>query len=188
MNDEEDWKRGYALWDDKRLQDWYSYLPGTAHYHHGFRQVRLIEMRRLLKPGGILAVRDGTHQHFYPPSLGLDHLWVRNQGRALLKGAMCVDPTGTILPALFRRAGFDADGGKVLIGCGTTVFSGPEIRKWLAIRAASQLQPADAVYHSWLDAGITEGEIQQTLLAVNKWADTEDAWYGVLQCEMLAWK
>jgi ubiquinone/menaquinone biosynthesis C-methylase UbiE len=148
----------------------------------------LVEMRRLLKQGGILAVRDGAHQHFYPPSLGLDNLWVRNQGRALLKGALDVDPTGTILPALFRRAGFDAGAGKVLIGGGTTVFQGPEIRKWLAIRAASQLHPGDAVHQSWLEAGITEDEIQQTLLAVKKWAETEDAWYGVLQCEMLAWK
>lgn len=92
------------------------------------------------------------------------------------------------MPSLLRRAGFDADGGKVSIGAGTTIYSGLETRKWLAQRATSQLRQGDAVYQSWLDAGITEEEIHQTLDAVEKWAETEDAWYAALQCEMLAWK
>ena len=148
----------------------------------------LAEIRRVLKPGGILATRDGAAQHFYPQSLDLDRLWVQNQGRGLSKGAPAADPTGTIMPALFRSAGFDVDGGKVRVGAGTTVYSGPETRKWLAWRAAGQLQQGDPFRQSWLDAGITEDEIQQTLLAVGKWAEMEDAWYAALQCEMLAWK
>ncbi|KAL7622187.1 hypothetical protein AAE478_007690 [Parahypoxylon ruwenzoriense] len=92
------------------------------------------------------------------------------------------------MPALFRRAGFDADGGKVRVGAGVKVFSGPEARKWLAWRATGQLQRGDAVRQSWLDVGITEEEIQQTLDAVAKWAEMEDAWYVSPQCEMLAWK
>lgn len=148
----------------------------------------LAEIRRVLKPGGILATRDGAAQHFYPQSLDLDRLWVQNQGRGLSKGTPAADPTGTIMPALFRSAGFDVDGGKVRVGAGTTVYSGPETRKWLAWRAAGQLQQGDPFRQSWLDAGITEDEIQQTLLAVGKWAEMEDAWYAALQCEMLAWK
>jgi hypothetical protein len=46
------------------------------------------------------------------------------------------------------------------------VCSGPETRKRLAGRAAGQLQHEDPFLQSWLDAGITEDEIQQTLLAV----------------------
>ncbi|KAF2796437.1 S-adenosyl-L-methionine-dependent methyltransferase [Melanomma pulvis-pyrius CBS 109.77] len=148
----------------------------------------LAEMRRILKPGGILATRDGAGQHFYPPSLDLDRLWVQNQARALGKGAPAADPTATMMPALFRGGGFDADGGKVRVGAGTTVYSGLETRKWLAWRAAGHLQKGDAFYQSWLDAGISEDEIRQTLVAVEKWVETEDAWYAALQCEMLAWK
>jgi ubiquinone/menaquinone biosynthesis C-methylase UbiE len=148
----------------------------------------LIELRRVLKPGGILATRDGLAQHFYPQTLDLDRLWVQNQARGLNKGMPAADPTGTIMPALLRSAGFDADGGKVRIGAGTKVYSGAETRKWLAWRAAGQLQQGDPFHQSWLDAGITEEEIQQTLLAVRKWAETEDAWFVALQCEMLAWK
>ncbi|KAI9745018.1 MAG: hypothetical protein M1818_001296 [Claussenomyces sp. TS43310] len=148
----------------------------------------LAEIQRVLKPGGILATRDASDQHFYPRSSDLDRLWVRNQSRGFRKGAPDGDPTGTIMPALLRRAGFDADGGKVCIGAGTTVYSGPEARKWLAWRAAGQLKRGDPFRQSWLDAGITEDEIQQTLLAVRKWAEMEDAWYAALQCEMLVWK
>ena len=149
----------------------------------------LIEMRRVLKPGGILGTCDAADQHFYPRSLDLDRLWVHNFHRvASLKLAPDEDPTSTRMPELLRRAGFDADGGKVVIGAGTTVYSGAETRKWLAWRAKGHLQHGDEFRQSWLDAGITEDVIQETLVAVEKWANTEDAWYAAIQCEMLAWK
>jgi hypothetical protein len=68
------------------------------------------------------------------------------------------------------------------------VFSGPETRKWLAWRAEGQLREGDPFRQSWLDASITEDEIQETLRAVMKWAEMEGAWFAALQCEMLAWK
>ncbi len=148
----------------------------------------LVEMRRVLKPGGILASRDGLGERFYPKSLDLDRLWGDNQFRASRKGAPEVDPTPSMMPALLRKAGFDADGGKVRAGAGTKTHSGPEARKRMAWRAAGQLQEGDPFYQSWLDAGITKDEIQETLVAVDKWANTEDAWLVILQCDMLAWK
>ncbi|KAL2844521.1 S-adenosyl-L-methionine-dependent methyltransferase [Aspergillus pseudoustus] len=150
----------------------------------------ITEMRRVLKPDGILAVCDTVEQHFYPRSVGLDldRLWVRNFGRAVLKGYDGVDLSPAVLPALFRQAGFDVDSDKVRIGTGSSVFTGAETRQFLAKRAESQLQPGDALYRSWREAGITDDEIQQALQASRKWAETEDAWYAALQCHMLAWK
>ncbi|KAH8678544.1 S-adenosyl-L-methionine-dependent methyltransferase [Xylariales sp. PMI_506] len=148
----------------------------------------LAELRRVLKPGGLLATRDAAAQHFYPERFNLDQLWGRNQARALQKGSGELETIGGSMPALFRRAGFDADGGKVLTGAGTTVFCGLETRQWLAWRTTGQLQEGDQFRQSWLDAGITEDEIQQTLSAVKEWAKTTDAWFASLQCEMLGWK
>lgn len=40
----------------------------------------LVEMRRVLKRGGVLATRDAVEQHFYPKRLGLDN-WQLGEGR-----------------------------------------------------------------------------------------------------------
>ncbi|KAL6245545.1 hypothetical protein RBB50_007544 [Rhinocladiella similis] len=148
----------------------------------------LAEMRRVLKPGGILATRDTVDQHFYPRSTDLDRLWVGNFRRAVLKGDLDADLSPPAMPALFRLAGFDADSGKIRIGTGSAAFTGAETRQWLTKRAESQLRPGDPLHQSWLDAGITEDEIQETLRASRTWAETEDAWFAALHCEMLAWK
>lgn len=146
----------------------------------------LSEIRRVLKPGGILATRDGLEHHFYPRSLGLDELWGQNMLRGLHKGEPLANPTGTLLPALFRQAGFEDE--KIRVGAGTKVWSGAVARQMLTDRAAGQLAVSDAFRQSWLDAGITEEEMGKTLQAVGVWAGTEGAWMASLQCEMLAWK
>ncbi|AEO70712.1 uncharacterized protein THITE_2057225 [Thermothielavioides terrestris NRRL 8126] len=154
----------------------------------------LTEMRRVLRPGGILAAREAAFQHFWPRHLGLDRLWVANLRRALRGsangggGGGDDESIGASLPSLFRRAGFDPDSGKVVVGAGTSVIFGPEARRWIARRATGQLQPGDPFRQSWVDAGITEDEIQETLRAIAAWAETEDAVFMALQCEMLAWK
>ena len=148
----------------------------------------LAEIRRVLKPGGILATRDAAAQHFFPHKFDLDRLWVGNFSRVVNKGVVGGDSTGSMMPALFRQAGFDADGGCVRIGAGSTVYAGTETRKWLAQRTMGQFKRGDPMYQSWLDAGISEGEIEEMLLAVRGWAGTGDAWYVAVQCEMLAWK
>ncbi|KAM0449155.1 hypothetical protein ACHAO4_007817 [Trichoderma viride] len=148
----------------------------------------LTEMRRVLKPGGILATRDGMNHHFYPQSLNLDHLWGANQFRASRKGAPETDSTSAMMPNLLRKAGFDTDTGKVHVGAGASVHSEAEARKRMLWRAKGQLQKGDPFYQSWVDAGISEDEIQQTLDAVEKWAEAEDAWLVIVQSEMLAWK
>ncbi|TGJ87660.1 hypothetical protein E0Z10_g1092 [Xylaria hypoxylon] len=149
----------------------------------------LVEMRRVLKPGGIMASRTGAFSVFYPTHLQLDRLWTENLGKLLRRGAPDgVEDTWESVPAFYRRAGYDADGGKVQVGAGTMVVSGLEARKWLAWRAAGQLKPDDPFHQSWLDTGISKEEIQETVHAINKWAETEDAWFAGLQCEILAWK
>lgn len=148
----------------------------------------ITELHRVLKPGGVLATRDAADQHFYPRSLDLDRLWVGNFARAVRQGAAAGDPVGSSMPRFFRQAGFDTDAGKVRVGAGTTVYSGAEARKWLAWRGAGQLRAGDAFHQSWLDVGISEEEIEETRKAVEKWAETDDAWYVSVQCEMLGWK
>ncbi|RWA14075.1 hypothetical protein EKO27_g1039 [Xylaria grammica] len=152
-------------------------------------RLALVEMRRVLKPGGIMASRTGAASVFYPQRLQLDRLWTGNLSKVLRQGAPDgAEDTWESIPAFYRSAGYDADGGKVQLGAGTMVVSGAEARKWLAWRASGQLKPDDPFHQSWLKAGISKEEIQETVDAINKWAETEDAWFAALQCEMLAWK
>ena len=147
----------------------------------------LAEIRRVLKPGGVLATRDGGDSHFYPRSCDLDRLWTQNFGRAMRRGQPAGDPVGPSMSALMRSAGFDGDR-QVVLGASTSVSWGPEERKWMAWRAAGQLGQGDALRQSWLDAGIDEEEIQETVAAAARWADLDDAWHATIQCEVLAWK
>lgn len=150
------------------------------------------EMRRVLRPGGVLACRDVAEIHWYPRRLGLDRL----HGRRLLRGVGAPDFPGPAMPALLRAAGFDVDGdggggaegSGARIGAGTTVYSGPEGRRFLAGGLLGRLEEGDPYRRSWVEAGISEAEIEETRAALREWVETEDAWYVAVQSEVLAWK
>lgn len=144
----------------------------------------LQEMRRVLKPGGILATRDAAAQHFFPKSLDLENLFTRN----MLKGIGTTDWPGSEMPALYRRAGFNVDGGKVRVGTGTTCHSTIESRGWWADGLIGRLRKGDKFRESWIGAGVAEDEIEQCMQRLNEWAAKDDAWYGILQTEIVAWK
>ncbi|KAK9793117.1 putative Methyltransferase [Seiridium cardinale] len=148
----------------------------------------LSEMRRVLKPGGILASRDAAELHFYPRAYDLDRLWAGNMVKGLRNGESDACFPGGDMPALFQQAGFDAANGKVKIGAGTTVHSGTETRRWFVAASLGKLQPGDTFRDSWRRAGITDEVIEQTQQALVKWAEDDNAWYVALQAEILGWK
>lgn len=143
----------------------------------------LVELRRVLKPNGIIATRDGMIQHFFPSRFELDRLWVGNMQRMIQRGSP-EDPTATQLPAFMRKAGFK----DISVDAKAMVTSQPAARKKLADRAAAQLKEGDTFRQSWLDAGVSTQEIQETVKAAATWADTEDAMFVTVQSELLAKK
>ncbi|KAI0145328.1 S-adenosyl-L-methionine-dependent methyltransferase [Xylariaceae sp. FL1272] len=149
----------------------------------------LLEMRRVLKPGGIIASRDALASQFHPQHLNLDRLWTENLTKVFRQGAPeDLGSTSTSLPSVYRSVGFDPDGANFKISVGTMMVSDIQTRKFFANRVAGQLRPGDSFHHNWLEAGITEEEMQETREAVAKWAETDDAWYAGMQLEILAWK
>ncbi|KAK3385158.1 putative arsenite methyltransferase [Podospora didyma] len=142
------------------------------------------EMRRVLKPGGgILALRDIADMHWYPARLRLDDVYMTSRMKVGLGGETYRWPGGDV-PSLLRRAGF----GKLQVGAGTTVVSGPEARKVHADGFLGRLEEGDAYRASWRAAGISDEEVEESREALSGWAETEDAWYVALQSEALAWK
>ncbi|KAK7923492.1 S-adenosyl-L-methionine-dependent methyltransferase [Apiospora marii] len=157
----------------------------------------LAEMRRVLRPGGVLATRDAAELHFYPRHYDLDRLWAGRMVRALRQGggesdvdrdgeneAACFP--GGDMPALFQSVGFG--GSSLVVGAGTTVHSGPEMRRWFAGTLRDRLRPGDAFRESWANAGITDREVEETCGALGRWAEDEGGWYVAVQAEILGWK
>jgi len=150
----------------------------------------LKEMRRVLKPGGILATRDAATMMFYP-DFNLSTLWNVN----LNKGLGSKDYPGPRMKGYYRRAGFDVDevkidGSKrVVVGCGTNVVAGNlEERRTFAGYYAGRLKDGESFRESWVKVGTSEEEIMACKEAWEKWAETEDAWHCTIQSEILAWK
>ncbi|KAK7941360.1 uncharacterized protein PG986_013747 [Apiospora aurea] len=175
-------------------------------------------MRRVLKPGGLLATRDVAELHFYPPRCEIDRVWAANMAKLLRQGQEGACLPGGHMPGLFRAAGFGTpwegggegvgldeiygngkgraaaytkiseDGGKMVVGAGTTVHAGREEVKRFAESVIGRLQPGDTFRESWRRAGITDQEVERTCKALEVWGNDEEAWYVALQVEMLAWK
>jgi len=165
----------------------------------------LREMRRLVKPGGIVATRDAAGMLFYP-EYNLEKLL----GQNILKGIGQDGWPGPKMRRYYRQAGFDVDGlrengqKQVVIGVGSNVHGGTKDERKDYIRYVSnghiismliiarkyirRFDPGEPVRGSWIKAGISEEEIKDCIQACEKWADTEDAWAATIQSEILAWK
>ncbi|KAK4183202.1 methyltransferase [Podospora australis] len=157
------------------------------------REIRLQalkEMRRVLKTGGVLATRDAAELHFYPRQYNLDEIWVERGNRARAFGNEGENDAGKFpggeMPALYRECGFASD--NIIIGGGTTVHSGKEAKGWFSEANVQKLSEGDAFRESWLRAGITDGEIEETKGKMQEWARDENGWYVALQAEIVARK
>jgi SAM-dependent methyltransferase len=155
---------------------------------HDMRIRALSEMRRVLKPGGIMASRDAAELHFYPRAYDLDRLWAGNSAKGYGHGNEGSHFPGGDMPALFREVGFDAASGKVKVGAGTTVHAGRETRDWYVAAGLGKLEPGNPFRESWHRLGITDEEIEEVREALEKWGKDDDAWYVALQAEILGWK
>ncbi|KAK4171550.1 methyltransferase [Triangularia setosa] len=150
------------------------------------RRDALREMKRLIKPGGIVATRDAAELYFYPKSHGLDRLWTGNMLKTLRMGRPeeeRVFPGGE-MPGLYHEVGL----GGVKVGAGTTVYGNKEERAWFAGRNRERLAVEDPYRESWAKAGVSEDGIEETIRALKGWEEDKGGWYVAVQAEILGWK
>lgn len=144
------------------------------------REQAVAEMRRVLKKGGILATRTIAGMEWYPKELGLNELYGGGMNKVFATNGY----VGPLMPALYRKAGFE----KIVVGAGTSVSATEAERRWLVGTFGGRLAVGETVRMSWINAGISEEEIDKIRRVMETWAQTEDAWYISLQADILGWK
>jgi len=144
----------------------------------------LREMRRVARPGGLVAVRDADYSGmtWYPPSAGLDE-WQLLYHEVTQANRAEAD-AGRRLLSWVREAGFDPAG--ITPSAGVWCYATPEDRTWWAglwaDRSVASNFAAQAIEHGLAD------EVGLELLADawREWGEQPDGWFAVLHGEVLA--
>ena len=158
-----------------------------VHAHQVLQHVRdpvqaLREMRRVCKPGGVVAARDADYAGFvwYPrlPELDQWMCWYQHAARA--NGG---EPdAGRRLLSWARQAGF-AD---ITSSSSTWCLATPEARHWWGGMWADRILES-ALARQLVDSDMaTRADLQEISDAWKRWADDGDGWYLVPHGEIIA--
>jgi ubiquinone/menaquinone biosynthesis C-methylase UbiE len=140
------------------------------------------EMRRVCKPSGLLASREGHGVTFtwYPDPTGTLALW----GDAMVKMITLAggNPHTVALHAWFREAGLDP--ARMIKSTSTTSYSTPAERKWWAELHKERIE-LSSVREKFLEAGVTEEQLAIMGRAMLDWADHVDGMFAFIQYEVI---
>jgi len=143
----------------------------------------LREMRRVTKPGGIVAVRDSDYSSmtWYPEVDGMEE-W--RQLYLKVARANGGEPNaGRRLHAWARKAGFDPS--QISATAGTWCYYTPEERAWWSGLWADRTV-GSSFARSAIDNGhASEDELHQVAEVWRKWGAEEDGWFAVLHGDII---
>jgi SAM-dependent methyltransferase len=142
----------------------------------------LSEMRRVCRPGGVVAARDSDYSSFtwFPDEPGLDR-W-RTVYLALARANAAEPDAGRRLLAWAHAAGFT----DVAAGSSTWCFATPADRAWWGGLWADRVVESDLA-RQLRDRGLaTPAELGEIADAWRRWAEHPDGWFSVLHGEIVA--
>jgi ubiquinone/menaquinone biosynthesis C-methylase UbiE len=142
----------------------------------------LTEMRRVLRPQGLLAVRDGDYPAFLwrPDSPELDR-WLDLYMRVTAQNQAHAD-AGRYLPGWVRAAGFE----DLVASSSTWTFADPDSRAWWGETWAERVE-GSALAEQALEYGLaTNDELTWIADGWRRWAQETDALFVVVHVEVLA--
>jgi ubiquinone/menaquinone biosynthesis C-methylase UbiE len=141
----------------------------------------LAEMRRVAKPGGLIAARDGDYGGFvWAPQIAELDEWLALYHR-LARAAGGEPNAGRWLLALAHSAGFT----DVVASSSTWCFATAEDRSWWGGLWADRVT-ASAFAEQAHVAGVSDDDLQRIADGWRRWAAADDAWFSVLHGEILA--
>ena len=141
----------------------------------------LREMRRVCKPGGLVAVRDADYaaMTWHPPQPGMD-LWLSTY-RELAHARGAEPDAGRRLLGWAHEAGFRDVAASASVWC----FATPEDRQWWGGMQADRVLESRFAELA-LESGVADkAGLGDMAAAWRAWAQRDDGWFTVLHGELL---
>ncbi|MBU4335063.1 MAG: methyltransferase domain-containing protein [Actinobacteria bacterium] len=144
----------------------------------------LREMRRVARPGGIVAVRDSDYSAmtWYPASVGLDR-W-RDLYLQVTRSNRADADAGRKLAAWVRAAGFDPAG--IVADAGVWCFATPADRTWWSQLWAERTVASDFAHQAVERRLVDQESLEEIAAAWRAWGQDPDGWFAVLHGQVLA--
>jgi SAM-dependent methyltransferase len=142
----------------------------------------LVEMRRVLRTGGLLAVRDSDYAAFaWAPLDPMLDRWLELYHQVTRRNDAEAD-AGRHLLGWAQRAGFD----QVVCSSSTWTFATPDDRAWWGGLWADRVTQSSFADQA-LDYGLADTEeLAEIASAWARWSGQPDGWFAVLHGEILA--
>ncbi len=142
----------------------------------------VVEAARVLRPGGILAVRDSDYAGFFwaPANAGLDR-WLELYHQLTSHNRADAD-AGRHLPAWVRAGGFT----DVTVTSSTWTFADPTGRSWWGGLWADRVRHSSFATQVVADGLADEAELMEIEAAWRSWAEQPDGVFVVPSVEVIA--
>ncbi|KIW87067.1 uncharacterized protein Z519_12364 [Cladophialophora bantiana CBS 173.52] len=148
--------------------------------------VRVIkEALRVLKPGGMLAMRETDTLIYHPANPGTE-AFTATMARAVSPGAQGIG-SGRRIHLWAQEAGFERS--KMQVRAGATCHPAPDESRWWANIQVERLQ--GEIGRKWLEElkiVHNQAEIDTMVAGLKAWGDSPEAWYVAVQGEVICWK
>ncbi|OAP56286.1 hypothetical protein AYL99_09465 [Fonsecaea erecta] len=169
-------------WDDGSVDVVYT-SQVLYHIPHPVRVIR--EARRILKPGGLLAMRETDSLIYHPANPGTE-AYRATMAKAVAPGAQGIG-SGRRVHRWAQEAGFDR--ATMQVRAGATCHPAPDESRWWAGVQVGRLR--GEIGHKWLhelQLVQSQDEIDAMVAGLTAWGDSPEAWYVALQGEVICWK
>lgn len=141
----------------------------------------LREMRRVCRPGGIVAARDGDYGAFtwYPAVPELDE-WLSLYRRVARANGGEPD-AGRRLLSWARQAGFS----EITSSASTWCYATPEDRAWWGGTWAERIVRSDMAGQAVAGGHTSRDDLERIADGWRRWAAAEDGWFAILHGEII---